>query len=199
MNIGQRIKQFRHEANLSIAELAKKTGVTSSYISQVERSLINPSISKLNSIVKGMGLTLGDLFNNHASQAANDHGEEVTHEYGRVNQPKAQVVRKDLRKSFFLPQSNTQYFLLSPDLNRKIEFVLIVAPPHASSGNNTICHEGEECCLILSGSMKLLFDSEEYILEEGDSAYFDSSIPHRWKNIGSQELRAICVITPPSF
>lgn len=184
-DIGEKIQQLRFEKKMTLDELAKLSGVTSSYISQVERSLINPSINKLNAIVKGLGISLGDLFNSH--------DQEVSYPV------KTKVVRKDARKSFSLPKSNTRYYLLSPDLKRQIEFILTVAPPYSSSGEEPFSHEGEECCLILCGTMELIVNNETIILEEGDSAYFNSMLPHHWKNVSGEELKAIWVITPPSF
>ncbi|PKM80018.1 MAG: XRE family transcriptional regulator [Firmicutes bacterium HGW-Firmicutes-14] len=187
-DIGKKLKKLREKKKMTLDELAQQSGVTSSYISQVERALINPSIAKLSAMAKGLGISLGELFNNGST----------TESRSNHNPLNVQIVRKDMRKSFSLPKSNTEYFLLSPDLKRKIEFVLTVAPPFSSSGED-IYHEGEEACFILKGTMLLIIESQQYVLNEGDSVYFDSTLPHRWENQSSEELRAVWVITPPSF
>ena len=60
-------------------------------------------------------------------------------------------------------------------------------------------HPGEEYALVLEGTMHLIIGDEEYVLEAGDSAVFDPSIPHRTENRGTTKLVQISAISPPSF
>ncbi|HEA69102.1 MAG TPA: cupin domain-containing protein [Desulfobacterales bacterium] len=60
-------------------------------------------------------------------------------------------------------------------------------------------YRGEECGIILKGKLKGFIGDQVVVLEEGDSIYFDSSIPHRWESVGEGEMKAIWAITPPSF
>ncbi|MAF33151.1 MAG: hypothetical protein CL941_04225 [Desulfobacter sp.] len=52
---------------------------------------------------------------------------------------------------------------------------------------------------MLKGKLQGFIGDQVVVLEEGDSIYFDSSIPHRWDNMGEGEMKAIWAITPPSF
>lgn len=91
------------------------------------------------------------------------------------------------------------YELLSPDLNRKIEFLYITIKPGDYSSKDLVTHEGEECGIVIKGRLMVKMKDKEYILEEGDSIYFDSTIPHKYINIGDEECISIWAMTPPSF
>ncbi|MFA6079091.1 MAG: cupin domain-containing protein [Candidatus Omnitrophota bacterium] len=47
--------------------------------------------------------------------------------------------------------------------------------------------------------MEITLNEIEYILRKGDSIYFNSSVPHAFKNIGKDEAEAVWVVTPPTF
>jgi len=88
--------------------------------------------------------------------------------------------------------------MLSPDFRHKVEFMYLIYPP-GTRVEERYDHEGEECGLVLEGTFVGVVGDQEIILEAGDSVYYDSSIPHRWENIGAKEVRVIWVITPPWF
>jgi mannose-6-phosphate isomerase-like protein (cupin superfamily) len=60
-------------------------------------------------------------------------------------------------------------------------------------------HDGEECLVILKGSVRVEFQTGRRELREGDSLYFDSSAPHRLVNPGRTACRYYLIITPPKF
>ncbi len=109
------------------------------------------------------------------------------------------LVKRDRRKMMRMPGCDFEYFLLSPDLNRKIEFLLTIGGPGQSSGLDFFSHDGEECGIVVKGKVEFTIGGEKYIMEEGDSIYFSSSIPHSWKNVGETPVELIWAITPPSF
>ena len=71
--------------------------------------------------------------------------------------------------------------------------------PDSGSGES-YAHEGEEFLHILRGEFEIwLNNSEHYRLKTGDSLYFESSTPHRWRNPGRTETWLLWVNTPPTF
>ena len=76
---------------------------------------------------------------------------------------------------------------------------MIKIEPGAQNPAEQICHEGEECGYMLQGSMTIRWGSREFTLQEGDSIYLDSSIPHRFINSGDVTAISIWTMTPPSF
>ncbi|WP_034429688.1 cupin domain-containing protein, partial [Caldisalinibacter kiritimatiensis] len=109
------------------------------------------------------------------------------------------IVKKNQRKKIITTNSDAIYELLCPDLNRKIEFLHITLKPGDSSTKDLIAHDGEECGIVIKGRLMVKTKLEEYILQEGDSIYLDSTIHHRYINIGTEECVSIWAMTPPSF
>jgi mannose-6-phosphate isomerase-like protein (cupin superfamily) len=82
--------------------------------------------------------------------------------------------------------------------NTVMEPHLFRIAPRAGSGES-YTHEGEEFLYILRGQLQISLHEEEYRLKPGDSFYFESATPHRWKNPGRAETWVLWVNTPPTF
>jgi mannose-6-phosphate isomerase-like protein (cupin superfamily) len=82
--------------------------------------------------------------------------------------------------------------------NTVMEPHLFRIAPLAGSGES-YTHDGEEFLYILRGQLQISLHEEEYRLKPGDSFYFESATPHRWKNPGRTETCVLWVNTPPTF
>ena len=71
--------------------------------------------------------------------------------------------------------------------------------PGNANTKELVSHEGEECGIVLQGKMLIKHGEKEYILEEGDSIYIDSSVPHRYIHIGDKTAISVWAMTPPRF
>ena len=78
-----------------------------------------------------------------------------------------------------------------------IEAYLLTIKGYNETGSKDYGHKGKELGLILEGRGEFIIGNNRYILEEGDSISFSSSIPHVLKNIEEKDLKAIWIITPP--
>jgi len=174
--LGARVRQIRKEKGETVKSLAEKTGLSSSLISQVERGKANPSVKTLWNIATTLKVPIGSFF-------------EPLHK----NSP---VVRKKDRKSISV-KDGVKFYLLSPDLKRKLELMYDVFEPSACT--QLYSHEGEECGLVLKGKIEVTLGNKKYILEEGDSISFSSTTPHKLRNIGKEKAILVWVNTPPSF
>ncbi len=159
--------------------LAGQAGVTRSFLSQVENGIANPSIQTLRNIAQALGLPVFALFEDEQN-----HG---------------MVVRKHERKRIRTPHSPVEYELLSPDLRRSMEVIIMELQPGQASSPFPRGHYGEECATVLSGKARVEVGEEHFDLDEGDTIYFDSGVPHRVVNLGRTKMRMISAITPPSF
>lgn len=184
MTLGAQIREKRKAVGLSVRELAEQTGFSPSYVSLLERGMVNPSVAAIKKIAACLDVPVAALMNGPEYGPSSGH---------------AGVVRHDRRKAIVYPGSEIRFELLSPDLNRKMEFLWLTVPIGAESGDDGYLHEGEECFVVIKGRIELWLGMERYVLEQGDSVYFDSSIPHRWLNIGDEVAEAVWVITPPTF
>ncbi|MCJ7626154.1 MAG: cupin domain-containing protein [Anaerolineaceae bacterium] len=191
-SLGMRIRQRRSELRLRLFELAEMCDISVSFLSQIERDQANPSISTLHDIAIALGVTVASFF---ASLA--DELPQLSSELKK--EPAAHVVRANARKTLLYPGSGIRNELLSPDLNRDIQMMRVIIPPGADTGDEPLVHEGEECGLVLQGTVEIWVEEELYILGPGDTIYQKSTIPHRSRNIGDIDVIIVVAITPPSF
>jgi len=178
--LGDRIRFYRKSKKMSGQELARRAGVSRSLISQVEKDSANPSIETLRRIAIALEIPIALLFE-------------------ETSPPNGNLVHKNSRKILKVPESNLVYELLTPDLNRKIELIWIEIEPGKQIEPVAFAHEGEECSIVIEGQYNLWIGDKEYVMNEGDSISFDSSIPHKLANLGSQKAVLVTAITPPSF
>lgn len=180
IDIGSKVKALRKKRKLSIAKLSEMSELSTGLISQIERNLVVPSVVALWKIAKSLDVNIGYFFEENSEEPS-------------------PIVRKNERKKLVIDHSHGVYELLTPDLNRKIEFLYITLCGGESSQDQLIAHDGEECGIVIKGKMMVKTENNEYILEEGDSIAFDSTIPHRYINIGEGECVSVWAMTPPSF
>lgn len=175
--LGQRIREFRIERGLTLAGLAAQVGVTRSFLSSVERGVAYPSILVLRSIAAALKLPVFLLFTGRKSNGI--------------------VVRKAERKIVREPNGPYSYELVSPDVQHRLEMIITRLKPGADP--KPLSHEGEECALVLRGHVMLTIGGVDYELNEGDSIYYNSGLPHRARVVGNREAEIVSAISPPSF
>ena len=191
---------------MTLDELSRRSEVSISLLSQLERDKSMPTVTTLERIVNSLGMTISELFASLEEQNKIEKDnlrfqrKPVDHQKETIPQDERRfaVVHKNERKKLILPREEAQYELLTPDLQRKIQFITVTFPPGAKI-TKPFTHRGEECGVILKGKLKGIIGDQEVVLEQGDSIYLDSTIPHRWENAGETEMKAVWVITPPSF
>ena len=74
-----------------------------------------------------------------------------------------------------------------------------ILPPGADTGDDMLSHEGEECGIVIQGTVEVTIGEQIHQLAPGDGYYFDSRTPHRFRNVGEQECVLISANTPASF
>jgi transcriptional regulator with XRE-family HTH domain len=189
LEVGRKIRVRRLQAGLTLQSLARAVGVSQSLISQVERGLASPSITTLRRIAAALDVPIAALF---LGDDVASHGE--TDRLGR-----RLVVRRAERKRLHVPRSKIGYELLTPDLNRKVEFLRIQYEPGSVTHPAPMSHPGEENAVCLEGSVVVTIDGHDFVLNEGDSISFDSGRPHQVENRTDKRAVLISAITPPSF
>jgi DNA-binding transcriptional MerR regulator/mannose-6-phosphate isomerase-like protein (cupin superfamily) len=174
--IGVRLRQLRLRRELSLAHVAKAVGISVGFLSAIERSQMSASISTLRRLARFYKTNILEFFDPAESNS-------------RLVRPAARKVLEagpGVRMEL-LAWGNT---VMEPHLFR-------IAPKSGSGESYT--HEGEEFLLVLRGQLQLALDNEEFRLKSGDSFYFESATPHRWKNPGRSETWVLWVNTPPTF
>lgn len=190
LELGREIRALRLQAGMTLQSLGRAAGVSQSLISQIERGLASPSITTLRRIAASLNVPIAALF---LGSAESSNGGE-TDKLGR-----RLVVRRRERKGLHVPRSKIVYELLTPDLNRKIEFIWIEYEPGAVTNPAPMSHPGEENAVCLEGAVVVTIDGQEFALNEGDSISFDSGRPHQVENRTDERAVLVSAITPPAF
>ena len=159
--IGVHLRQLRTQRALSLAQVARAVGISLGFLSALERSHMSASVSTLRKLARFYKTNILDFFDAAKSQS------RVVPPGRRKVLEAGPGVRMEL-----LAWGNT---VMEPHLFR--------IAPRAGSGES-YAHEGEEFLYILRGQLQISLQDEEYRLQPGDSFYFESATPHRWKNPG---------------
>lgn len=178
INSGAQLRELRIRKGYSQRDLAAKAGVTSGFISQVERNRVNPSISTLRRLLDALGMTMAEFYTSNlpnSSQAFFRKEEMINMGNGDVT---------------YLLVGATRH-------SRKMNLVRETYPPHADTG--PLKHTGHEAGFIISGHIELTVADEVAILGPGDGYYFESWLPHRFHNPHDTPCDIVSVNTPPSF
>ncbi|MDD3088363.1 MAG: XRE family transcriptional regulator [Candidatus Omnitrophica bacterium] len=180
--VGVNIKRAREEIGLTLRGLAEKLGMSASFLSQVENGKASPSLSSLKNISDALNITVSKLI--EGGQPVED----------------SPIVKANERK--YLNEAGkgiNLYLLTSRDPNKQMEPLLFKLKEGATSGDTSYRHFGQEFVLVLRGAIEITLNETSYILRKGDSIYFNSSVPHSFRNIGKEEAEAVWVVTPPTF
>ncbi len=182
MDVGVRLQSIRKLKGLSQRELAKRAGVTNSTISMIEKNSVSPSISSLKKVLGGIPMSLVEFFSLDVEQG---------------NQ--TQVVYKAGELVDISDGAVTMKLVGRAHPGRAIAFLDETYPPGADTGEDLYAHEGEEAGLLVEGRLELTVAGEVFTLEPGDSYYFESSKPHRFRNPFEDPARLISATTPANF
>jgi transcriptional regulator with XRE-family HTH domain len=192
MELGEKIRTLRRYRGMGLDEFSRRSGVSKSLISLIERNISVPTVRSLEKIVKALGISISSLYLEMENTGENA---EI-----RETRSKFLIVRRGERKKLLMgrERGGAHYELLTPDYQRNLQLVYMHFPAGKKSGSY-ITHEGEECGVVLEGTLRVQLGEREIILQEGDSISFDSTVPHRLENIGDVEVRAFWANTPPTF
>ena len=182
MDIGARLQLVRKSKGLSQRELAKRVGVTNSTISLIEQNKVSPSVSSLKKVLDGIPISLADFFTLDLEKGLPDSPFYVADELPDVG------------------SNGIHYFLIGQHRpQRQMCILREVMPPGSDTGAAMIEHEGEEGGVVIAGQVEVTVGSQVRVLGPGEAYYFESRVPHRFRNVGDDVCEVISVCTPPSF
>jgi len=181
--ITKKLKKIRLSKQLTLDKLATLSGLTKGYLSQIENSTQPPPIYTLSRIARALQIDIAELFAR----------EEEPAPYKKIT-----ISRHDEQKP--MNKVGTKYGYIYEDLasqkkGKNMEpFIVTVGFDRKVDIKKDFRHEGEEFLLILKGKMEFYYDGETLILDEGDSVYFDSDVPHSGRSLGDEKVKALIVI-----
>lgn len=176
-HLGSRLRILRETRALSLAELARSSGLTKGYLSKVEREIATPSTATLLVLCEALGISLGELF-------------EST--------PHHDVIRASERVAISLGGEGILESLISPSGERRLQVLHSIIQPGGGSGPDLYSLPSEvEFAFVLSGSISLTVEGVVHRLRKGDSITFSSQVPHSFRNDHpSREATVLWVFSP---
>lgn len=178
--IGSRLRTLRSENNLTILELAAKSGVSAGMISQIERSNSNPSVKTLQRLAAAFDLNIWEFL-------------EGPQERSKSNVPSF-VRRKSQRPRIVLGETRLVKELLSPRHDENLRFMFVTMPP-GSFTEEVLIGAGQKAGYVVTGTADLTVDDSSVTLKEGDSFQFNSEAPHRIANNSNRDAKVLWIIS----
>ncbi|MCG8563996.1 MAG: helix-turn-helix domain-containing protein [Desulfobacterales bacterium] len=187
LNLGNKIRSLRKQRALTLQEVSDLTGLSKPLLSQIENNIAAPPIATLIKISTALGVKISHFFRDQNME------------------DRIVVVRKDDRYSVRKPFHNQNESrigykwesLAYPMVGKQMEpFVVEIEERNNDDALLFNDHKGEEFHYILEGTLEFRTAEKTYRLEQGDSLYFDSSIPHALRGINGRARSLIVIFTP---
>ncbi len=177
MDLGSRLRDLRRRRKMTLEELAKRTGLTSSFLSQVERNITSPSVKSLRDIATALNTKVGCFFEE-------ERGRDFI------------FIKKDNRKRVVNDGLKSFYEVLASDLlGIRMEPSFLVLKSGGMMEKQPGFVDGEEFAFVLKGKVELLRGTEKFVMEKGDSIYFKGVKSYKLVNIGGKEANLLWVVS----
>jgi len=180
-HFGEKLRQVREHKGYTLKVVAQQAGVSESLVSQIERNHVSPAIDTLLALADVLDINLEFLFEEYRKERP----VKIIRNGERPTLNEEDIIYEEISKPDDVDKQNA------------FEAYMIKVPANSHTHRGSYGHIGKEMGYILHGKAKLTYENKEYILEEGDSATFSSGVPHTLENIGTDELSAIWIVTPP--
>ncbi len=184
--VGEKIKSLRESRSISMEELAQRSGLALEQIERIEGNIDLPSLAPLIKIARVLGVRLGTFLDDQdetgpAICRKAEAGDSISFSNNAI-QSRKHMEYHSLAKA--KSDRHMEPFIIDVDATDDIDFVL-------SS------HEGEEFIFVMEGVMEVCYGKNTYLLEAGDSIYYDSIVPHHVHGYRGQAAKILAVVYTP--
>ncbi|MGB2200205.1 MAG: helix-turn-helix domain-containing protein [Pseudooceanicola atlanticus] len=187
--VGQRLRTLRKAGQLTLADLASRSGVSVSTISKIENGALSPTLDVILKLCDGLSVQIGDLVSGTDNRATKE-----------MTGPNSRLAPAYNGEGALISTENYDYFYLCPDVKNKF-IVPILAKLKArdlKSFGELFRHGGEEFLYVLEGTVEVHTEHyEPLILQKGDSVYLDSQMAHGYVSTGEGQAEVLCICTEP--
>jgi len=186
VSVGMKVSQLRESRQLSVAQLAERSDLPAELVQQIERGDFIPSLTPLIKLGRALGVRLGTFLDDA------EHLGPIINRKGQL----AKAVRF-AGKSRASSGELDFHALAQGKSGRNMEPFLIDILPGTDRTFPLSTHEGEEFMYVLGGTVEVCYGKERHLLEEGDSIYLDSIVPHHVHAYGDATARILAVVYAP--
>jgi XRE family transcriptional regulator, regulator of sulfur utilization len=176
---GPRVRALREGMDLSLRDLADRSGVSAPMLSQVERGETSPTIMVAERIASGLELTLSQLL--------------------RLDETDGVTVVRSAERRKAAPTRGHRYEVLTPPVpGQRAEVSLHVLRSGTATGgpDDPPMHEpgSRETAVVVEGALRLVCEGVAHDLADGDAVTFDADLPHHFENPAEGETRFLAVV-----
>lgn len=183
--LGKRIKRFRELNEISLPDLAERTGLGLDFLTSLEQDSVYPSLGPLLKVARGLGVRLGTFLDDEVGQ------DPLIVQYADRREELSMLRDKD-------KAADLRFFSLGKGkTDRHMEPFIVELMPQSAEDKTLSSHEGEEFILVQTGQLEVLYGQNTYVLGEGDSIYLNSVVPHHVGCAGDEPARIVAVLYFP--
>lgn len=186
-DVGSRLKEMRLAAGLSQRQLAEASGVPHGQISMIETNRSSPSVASLRKILGGLKVTMSEFFEPDAPQTGavffkpHELRDLTTRLYTKMEAVNGRITIQQVGEA----------------KSHGLQILYERYEPGADTGETMLEHIGNEGGVVISGEIEVSVGEQIAVLKAGDGFLFDSTSPHRFRNIGDREAFVVSACTPP--
>lgn len=184
MDIGIRLQEVRKASGLSQRELATRAGLTNGTVSLIEQNKTSPSVASLKRLLDAIPMSIAEFF-------ATIEGSLDTKYFYNADE------FTELAPQFGQPAVSLRQ--LGNAATHTLQLLDETYPIGADTGPEFLSHLGEEAGIVIQGQIEITVDDQTKVLGVGEGYLFDSRLPHRFRNIGTDVCKIISACTPPTF
>jgi transcriptional regulator with XRE-family HTH domain len=181
--LGQRIKTLRKMRDLTLTDVAKKTGIDQATLSRMENGLMVGTIHSHMRIANALGIPLPDLYKDTLD---------------KLSETKEKSFTKKI-ETFSHAGGAVAELLTSGILQKKMMPVLLKIKPKGYTETEEYPRFTERFAYVMKGEIEIVVGKEQKTLKEGETFYFDAGQPHCFKNNSKTEAWCLSVMTPTSL
>ncbi|MDQ1128034.1 helix-turn-helix domain-containing protein [Microbacterium sp. SORGH_AS_0888] len=177
-SVGERLRALRVARGMSARDLARRLGISPSAVSQIERGVMQPSVSRLIAITDELDVPLTSVFDPSEGRASAT--------------PESFGLRRAEHEDAIVLDDGVTFRRISPIATPGVDYFESTYPPGATAHADPgfFRHEGYEVGTVVSGELTVDFDDERVILRAGDAISYPCSRPHRLHNTSNEPVVA---------
>ena len=185
--VGEKIKSLRETKQISIEQLAERTGLAEAQIERIENNVDIPSLAPLIKIARALGVRLGTFL---------DDQEEV----GAVVTRRQDTSNDTISFSNNAMNARTHMHyqsLAKSKSDRHMEPFIVEIEATNETQYSLSSHEGEEFIYVMEGIIEVCHGKKCHIIKAGDTIYYDSIVPHHVHGYEGQAAKILAVVYTP--
>lgn len=179
--VGAKLREMRRRRDLGVRELALRSGISHSAISLIERDRMSPSVDTLSAILDALGTTLTGFFSDLQVSAPNTPFYQAK---DLVEIGKADAI---------------SYRMIGMNFPNRQLLMLQESYAVGADTGPAFSHSAQEAGIVMRGAIELTVGDQKRVLQQGDAYYFDSRLPHRFRNIANEKSEILSAVTPPTY